>query len=178
MTHYLARMSPREKTLGAIVAGVIFIFLNLFLLGSLTRKQAALRADLEAKQTEWQDIQSLSSQEDLWTRRDAILQRKLPRWTNEGQAGVELSNDLQQIAKTNHVSIESPAIDAQQTARFYRSAPVTIETKSSWTDLMHFLYTLQSPERFVAVEEVTLNIDPQDATAMRGKFKIARFYAP
>ena len=164
--------------LAAIVAGALFIVFNLLLLGSLNRKQAALRGDLAAKQTEWQDIESLSSQEEMWTRRDAILQNKLPKWTNEGQAGVELSNDLQRLAKANRVSIESPSIGLQQTTRFYRSAPVTIETKSSWSDLMHFLYSLQSPERFVAIEDATLKIDPQDSTAMHGKFTIARWYKP
>jgi hypothetical protein len=37
---------------------------------------------------------------------------------------------------------------------------------------------VQQPESFVVFESVTLNIDPADPTQMRGKFKIARWFAP
>jgi hypothetical protein len=37
---------------------------------------------------------------------------------------------------------------------------------------------VQQPESFVVFESVTLAIDPADPTQMRGKFKIARWFAP
>jgi hypothetical protein len=40
------------------------------------------------------------------------------------------------------------------------------------------LYDVQQPESFVVFESITLNIDPADPTAMRGKMKLARWFAP
>jgi hypothetical protein len=37
---------------------------------------------------------------------------------------------------------------------------------------------VQQPEAFIVFENVTLSIDSNDPTMMRGKFKIARWFAP
>jgi len=37
---------------------------------------------------------------------------------------------------------------------------------------------LQQPEKFIVFEGVTLSIDSNDQTVMRGRFKIARWFAP
>jgi hypothetical protein len=44
--------------------------------------------------------------------------------------------------------------------------------------LFIFLYDVQQPDAFVVFESVNLVIDSNDATMMRGKFKIARWFAP
>ena len=54
----------------------------------------------------------------------------------------------------------------------------SFEVKSAWPPLVHFLYDVQQPESFVVFESVTLNIDSADPTMMRGKMKLARWFAP
>ena len=54
----------------------------------------------------------------------------------------------------------------------------SIETKSPWPPLVRFMYDVQQPESFVVFESVNLQIDSADPTMMRGKFKIARWFAP
>jgi hypothetical protein len=58
----------------------------------------------------------------------------------------------------------------------HQSVFASFETKSPWPPLVHFLYDVQQPESFVVFESVALQIDPADATMMRGKFKIARWF--
>jgi hypothetical protein len=43
---------------------------------------------------------------------------------------------------------------------------------------VRFLHDVQQPEGFVVFESVNLQIEPSDPTMMRGKFKIARWFAP
>jgi hypothetical protein len=43
---------------------------------------------------------------------------------------------------------------------------------------VHFLYDVQRPDAFIVFENVNLAIDGSDPTMMRGKFKIARWFAP
>ena len=44
--------------------------------------------------------------------------------------------------------------------------------------MVHFLYDVQRPDAFVVFESVNLAIDGSDPTMMRGKLKIARWFAP
>lgn len=41
-----------------------------------------------------------------------------------------------------------------------------------------FLYEMQAPERFIVFESANLQIDQDDKTQIRGKFRIAKWYAP
>ena len=54
----------------------------------------------------------------------------------------------------------------------------SFDVKTPWPPLVRFLYDVQQPESFVVFESFTLNIDPADPTMMRGKMKLARWFAP
>jgi hypothetical protein len=43
---------------------------------------------------------------------------------------------------------------------------------------VHFLYDVQQPEAFIVFESANIAVDNNDPTKMRGKFKIARWFAP
>src|SRR5205823_6349612 len=101
-----------------------------------------------------------------------------PKLVNEGSAGVELLDYVKSVAKKSDVVLENPAIGSPAKAQFYRSVPVNIETKSSWATLIRFLESIQQPEQFIVFETANVAIDPADPAMMRGKFKIARWYAP
>ena len=85
---------------------------------------------------------------------------------------------MKEIAGKHNVLIEKPAIGAGDSTPDHQSVFASFETKSPWPPLVRFLYDVQQPESFVVFESVTLNIDPADPTMMRGKFKIARWFAP
>ena len=54
----------------------------------------------------------------------------------------------------------------------------TFETKSGWVPLVHFFYDAERPEAFIVFETVNLMVDSGDPTVMRGRFKIAKWFAP
>jgi len=43
---------------------------------------------------------------------------------------------------------------------------------------VHFFYDAQRPEAFIVFETVNLMVDSGDPTVMRGRFKIAKWFAP
>jgi hypothetical protein len=174
----MKEMTPREKMLGALVAGVVFVLLNIVLLSSFLKKQAQSRIDLAGKIEEWKTTQVLLSERELWLKRDDWLQKKQQKLANEGSAGVELLDFTKDIAKKNEVILENPAIGTLDKSPFHRAVPVNIETKSPGPALIHFLQTMQQPEQFIVFETANIAIDPSDASMMRGKFRIARWYAP
>ena len=174
---YFQRMNRRERLLALGVALVVFLFLNLIiwsaLFGGIKRTRAGL---IERKQVRKTQIVFLKER-DLWKKRQDWLNVHQPVLQNASEASTLLER-VKQIAAKHKILIENPSLGAVQTAPDHQSVSVSMETKSPWPALVHFLYDVQQPETFVAFEDIGLSIDGSDPTTMRGRFKIARWFAP
>jgi hypothetical protein len=177
MSNLFSTMSRREKILAAIVAGAVFLLFNIVLLNIVAKRQTVLRAGIATKQLEIEAMRALVSERDLWTARDAWLEGKQPPLTNENTAGGQLLDRVKSLAGGD-VAVENPAIAAPGKTQHYRSVAVTVETKSLWPALVKFLHALQQPDQCIVLESANIQIDPADATKMKGRFKIAKWYAP
>ena len=171
-------LSSREKWLAIVVGGALFVFANVFLIERFMQRGARLRADIAAKTKQLQHMQSLTEDLAFSEQRDTWLQARQPKLTNPDTAGVQMLNQIKELAKQHSVLLENPAIRLPDRQASYVSISVEVETKSSWKPLIAFLHDLQNPEQFIAVESANLKIDDADATKMHGRFKIARWYAP
>jgi hypothetical protein len=177
LTAAYQRMNQRERKMTLIIAGVLFVLINLFvwrwLLGSIgnSRRELASR-----KVTRSEQIVYIRERE-LWAKRDQWLQKSQPTLKGAEEAST-LLDQLKQIAGKYNVLIENPAIGAGETTPNHQAVFASIETSSHWPELVHFLYDVQQPDAFVVFESVNLAIDNSDNTMMRGKFKIAKWFAP
>lgn len=177
MPGWFQRMNKRERILGAIVAGGVFLLLNFFIWGKLLGSLDQARKDLEARQNTRKVQELYIKERDLWERRAQWLKEKQPVLKGPGEAST-LLDQIKQIAGKHNVLIENPAIGTGDATPDRQSVFASVDVKSPWPPLVQFLYELQQPESFIVFESVTLNIDPGDPTMMRGKFKIARWFAP
>jgi len=114
---------------------------------------------------------------DLWTKREEWIRKHQPVLENPAEASA-LLDQLREVAGKYNILIENPAIGAGETTPDHQTVFASIETKSPWPPLVHFLYDVQRPDAFIVFENVNLAIDGSDPTMMRGKFKIARWFAP
>jgi Tfp pilus assembly protein PilO len=171
-------MSKRERVLAFLVGGTVFLLLNLFLLTAIARKQTSLRNELSTRRNDWASIQQLLAERDLWKQRDAWLDSKQPKLTNETTDYVQLLDQLRDLAKQHDITLENPTAGSPEKTQWYHSVSVNMETRSSWQSLIAFLQAVQTPERFMVFESANIQIDGEDATKMHGTFKIARWYAP
>ncbi len=171
-------LSTREKSLAAIVAIVVFVFVNVWLIDWAWKTATRLRADIAAKAKQLQFMRTLTEDLAFWEKRDAWLQAAQPRLTNADTAGVQLLDHVKKLAQKHGVLLENQAILVPGRQPEYISVSVDLETKSAWKSVINFLQELQRPEQFIALENSNLKIDPTDPTQMRGRFRIARWYAP
>ncbi len=171
------RMSQRERRLAWIVAGAIFLLINLLIWSKLFSVLSRARADVALRQATRNEQALYIKDRDLWTRRDQWLKQHQPSLKSAVEAST-LLDQVKQIAGKHNILIENPAIGAGDTTADHQSVFASIETKSPWPPLLRFLFDVQQPESFVVFESVQLQIDPSDPTMMRGKFKIARWFAP
>jgi hypothetical protein len=177
MPAWYQRMNSRERILAWVAAGTVLVLLNLFILnwlfGSLgsAQKQIAVRRSTLAEQN------LFVKERDLWTKRDEWIRQHQPTLNNPAEASA-LLDQLKEIAGKYNVLIENPAIGSGETTPYHQTIFASIETKSPWPPLVHFLYDVQRPDAFIVFESVNLAIDGNDPTVMRGRFKIARWFAP
>lgn len=174
---WFQRLSTRERRLMLLVGGVIFLLVNLFLWSSLldmlerAQKELAERRLLRKQQTVF------LAERRVWEERADWLQKHQPASKGAQEPSV-LLDQVKQVAAKHNILLENPQIGSGETTPHYQSVFASVETKSEWPPLVHFLYDMQQPESFVVFENVNLAVDSADATKMRGKFKIARWFTP
>jgi hypothetical protein len=177
MPAWYQRMNRRERLLSWIVAGTVFVLLNLWILGSVLGAVGSAQRELATRRTKLAEQDLYAKERDAWTKRDEWLRQHQPVLKNPSEAS-GLLDQLREVAGKYNVEIENPAIGTGETTPYHQTVFASIETKSPWPPLVHFLYDVQHPESFVVFENVNLSVDGNDPTMMRGKFKIARWFAP
>ncbi|MGZ5004445.1 MAG: hypothetical protein ACXWG7_02740 [Chthoniobacterales bacterium] len=170
-------MNPRERVLSLIVAGALFLLINLFLWSALLGSLGKARSDLALRKATRKEQTMFMKEQPMWEKRADWLKQNQPALKSPGEAST-LLDEVKQAAGKHNVLIENPAIGAGDSTPNYQAVFASVETKSPWPPLVHFLYDIQKPESFVVFENFSLAIDSADPTMMRGKFKIARWFAP
>ena len=177
MPAWYNRMNSRERVLSWIVAGTIFVLLNVWILSRVFGAVGAGHKEVVARRAKLAEQALYIKERDLWNKREEWIRKHQPVLNNPAEASA-LLDQLREVANKHNVLIENPAIGTGETTPYHQTVFASIETKSPWPPLVHFLYDVQRPDAFIVFENVNLVIDGGDPTMMRGKFKIARWFAP
>lgn len=177
MPAWYERMNQRERTLLLIVASVVCLLLNLVIWNWLFGALGRARSELAERKAARSQQAVYMKERDLWAKRDKWIQQHEPALTGPGEAS-KLLDQIKPIAAKHDVLIENPQIGSGETTPNHKAVYNSLETKSPWPALVRFLYDVQQPEKFIVFENVMLSIDNSDPAMMRGKFKIARWFAP
>jgi Tfp pilus assembly protein PilO len=177
LTAAYLRMNQRERMMTLVIVAILFLLINIFawriVLGSISNsgRQLAARKSTRAEQVVYM------KERDLWAKREQWLEKTQPELKGEGEPS-NLLEQVRQVAGKYNILIENPAIGSGETTPTHQTVFTSIEAGGHWPDLVHFLYDVQQPDAFIVFENVNLAVDNNDATIMRGKFKIARWFAP
>jgi hypothetical protein len=177
MPAWYLRMNPRERKLAGLVAAALFLLINLLIWSKLFSILGNARVDLAEHRATRVEQSGYIKERDLWTHRDQWLKQHQPTLKSAVEAST-LLDQVKEVAGKHNVLIEHPAIGAGDSTPDHQSVFASFETKSPWPPLVHFLFDIQQPEAFVVFENVQLQIDNADPTMMRGRFKMARWFAP
>jgi hypothetical protein len=177
MPAWYERMNRRERVLSWAIAGTLFVLMNLLILSWIFGALGRARKEVAARKATLAAQALYVKEHDLWMKRDEWIRQHQPALKNPAEASA-LLEQLKQVAAKHNILIENPAIGSGETTPLHQTVFASIETKSPWPPLVHFLYDVQQPDAFVVFENVNLAIDGSDPTMMRGKFKIARWFAP
>ena|SRR5215212_8400150 len=174
---WFQRMNPRERVLSVVIALALFLLINLFIVSKLFGAVKSTRAVLAARQAERAQQVVYLREKKMWEKRDEWLNKNQPTLNSPVEAST-LLDQVKSIGAKHNILLENPAIGSGEASPYYQTVFASVETKSPWPPLVSFLYDVQQPESFVVFENVNLAIDSADPTMMRGRFKIARWFAP
>jgi hypothetical protein len=178
ITAWYERMNQRERILSLIVAGALFLLLNFFIWSWLFGAIGRAQAELETRKATRKEQAVYMKERDLWAKRDQWLQQHQPVLKDAAEASKLLEEQLKPVASKHNILLENPQIGSGETTPNHQTVFATFEMKSQWQPLVHFLYDVQQPEAFIVFENVNLSIDTNEPSMMRGKFKVARWFAP
>lgn len=173
----IKQMTARERTLATIVGAGLFLFVNIFLAKFVLKQHRQLRNDLAVKTSERDAMLVLLAERDLWTKREQWLNAKLAKLENRDEAPSDLRKAITEIAAKHNITLEKTLLGEPETKPQFARVSVTFETKSKWKDLVEFIRDLQAPGQFIVLESLKLNIDETDKTQMRGRFRVAKWFA-
>jgi len=177
IARWLAQMNQRERILALSVGGILFLLINLAIWSALFGMSAGARADYATQRATRAEQTVYLGEEKMWKKRADWLKKKQSHLNNPAEASTLLTQ-VKQIAGKYNVQIDNPQIGAVETTSSHQAVSANFETKSDWGALVHFLYDVQRPEAFTVFEQANLMIDASDPTVMRGRFKIAKWFAP
>lgn len=174
----IQQMSQRERVLATLVGAVALLFLTFIVFDYFMKNQRRLQGELARHTGAVAAMKLQLAEKALWEARDAELRAKLQVLAAEDRAGVELLDQVTQIAKSKSVQIVTQSLGVVTRQPEYTSVSVTLDTTSSWPALRSFLYEIQSSGKFLVFEAANLKRDDKDETQMRSTFKIAKWFAP
>jgi hypothetical protein len=174
---FFERMNKRERMLTLGVAAVLFLLVNIAIWNALLGRSADLRSDWAARNSARTEQKVYLREYDMWTHRAEWLKKHQPILADPAEASSLLTR-LQGIGNKYNVQIENPQLGGVEKTPTHQSVSDTLETKSGWEPLVHFLYDAQHPDAFIVFESTNLMIDSSDPTVMRGRFKIAKWFKP
>jgi Tfp pilus assembly protein PilO len=177
LTAAYLRMNQRERMMTLVISGVLFVLINLFVWRTLLGGISNSRRELASRKSTRAEEVVYMRERDLWKKREEWLEKTQPELKSAEEAPA-LLDQVKQVAGKYNILIENPAIGSGETTPTHQTVFASIDTSGHWPDMVHFLYDVQQPDAFVVFETVNLAVDSNDATMMRGKFKIARWFAP
>ena len=174
----IATMNKRERFLLAVTAVVIGVLVNFYLVKFFLSNRADLTRQIALTQGRIDTLKKRETERELWSRRDAWLNQKLPVLGDPDVASKALRESILEIAKKHTVTLEAPSPGTPVTQPGHISLGVKFEAKAPWAAMFNFLYELQGPEQFIAIENCEIKVNREDKTQLRATLTIARWYAP
>ena len=174
----IAKLNPREKFMIGIIAAALVVFVNIFLIRFFLSNRAGLREQLTATQSKIEMLRKREKERELWSKRDAWLSENMPALGDADVANKALRETILGVAKANTVTLEAPAPGIPVTHPNHVSLSVRLEAKAPWQSMFEFLYDLQAPGKFIAIENCELKVNREDKTQLRASLNVAQWFAP
>jgi Tfp pilus assembly protein PilO len=163
----------REKVLWIITVTVAFLWAwKLFVLTPISQYRDKLDAELGAKNIKLREARMTLSA----TPHSA--QESLKRFTSEGSGQEDMARmikDLEAAAAGSGLRVLETKPQPQTNNVGWFELKVSLVFEGSWSDVVRFMYQLESVDKPLLVNEMSLEANLPQQSSIRGRLEIGRF---
>lgn len=152
-------LSDREKRLLGFCLLTIFIVINVIVFREFNMRHKALTASLDQLTAEVRENEGLLSDRAFIEKRKVWLEKNMPYTNSAGKAQGQLLEDLQNAALENELKISNQTLLEPLALDHFNEVAVNIRIRGDQEKMLHWLVTLQSPEKFTTIKSIELELD-------------------
>ncbi|MFZ4115547.1 MAG: hypothetical protein ACOYK6_02345 [Chthoniobacterales bacterium] len=157
----MRKLAPSEKTLFFVLCGAVFLALNLFSLKLFLNMHRVLQSKISTLNTQLAEGRSvIMMAEMLQPATTWIHQHPLPNWNND-QASAELLKCERNEAEKAGLKIIEENLLPPHTSSYGSSVSVQAKISGSFDGLVKFLFALQNPTAWRAINKFTIKSDSE-----------------
>ncbi|WP_395744584.1 GspMb/PilO family protein [Prosthecobacter sp.] len=159
-------LTQREKKLLGACIGALLLMSTFVLLKQFLDRRTAVLARITSLQNEKEENKHWMEDRVFWDKRAAWMEQNMPTTESLGTAQARLLEEIQNVALDYQLQVQKQQLlpdsaDAKANAAVYREVAVEVRLRGDQTTLLGWLATLQSPEKFQAIKQLELEIDPK-----------------
>ncbi len=173
----LSELSKSERRLMGVMAGLVTLLLNVAVLKYFLSTRTQLVQQRAQKTEICESLRLLTQNSVLWEDRAQWVQKRQPKLEGEQAEGNALLNLLKNSASKHGVTLSKQQLVPAKTDSGSIAVPVECELRANWKSMCSFLSEIQSPDRFIVIQQSRLRIDPTDATQMLCNITVAKWFA-
>lgn len=152
-------LNDREKRLLGFCLLTIFIVINVIAFREFNLRRKALSTSLDQLSEEVRSNEGLLSDRTFIEKRKAWIQKTMPYTSSAGKAQGQLLEDLQNAALDNELKISNSTLLEPLALDHFNEVAVNIRIRGDQEKMLHWLVTLQSPEKFTTIKSIELELD-------------------
>ncbi len=157
----MRKLAPNEKTLFLALCGAVFLAINLLSLKVYLSASHGLQSKIVTMKTKIAENQAaLTMAEMLKPATTWIHEHPLPIWSND-QASSELLKCERSEAEKNDLKIVEENLLPPHATENADSVSVQIKLSGPFEGLVKFLFALQTPTAWHAIDKFTMKSDPE-----------------
>lgn len=154
------KLTPREKKLLIGCVGVLFFMAFAIVMNEFLQRRSVALKKIALLEIQKKDNRTWMADRAYWDKHRAWLIEKMPTTESLGRAQGQLLEDLQNQALEYTITTEQPTLPPLAAPNEnYREVTVSMRLRGDQTQVLRWLSTLQSPEKFQAVRLLDLELD-------------------
>lgn len=152
-------LTQREKKLLSACIGSLVLVGTMLAASEFMDRSAAVDKKIKALKSEHEELKGWYNDRAFWDKRSDWLRATMPATESLGQAQAKLLEDVENDALDMLFKIDQKTLLDPVSNPNYREVAIEVKLRGDQMDIMGWLATLQSPERFQAIKELSFEID-------------------
>lgn len=152
-------LTSRERRLLWLCVGVLLFMGTVLLASDFMRRRTDVLKQIASLEAQVSENQVWLNDRAFWEKRRAWLSEHLPTTESLGRAQGQMLEELQNQALEREIKVQQQTLIAPTSTADYQEIAVNLRLRGDQTQMLNWLLTMQSPEKFQCIKQLELELD-------------------